>query len=176
MPLSAKSEKILNKMISKYGKKKGTSIFYATANKRGLKPETWSESKIKLVDNLIVESCGLIILISSGSDLIDYNKYFADKIIQNGIELDIANGCFVTDCDHNIKNFPELVGHDISDIMDYVFEITDNENFITDVKLETVSTGGIAYKPSSLENNKDDEDEEMDESSNSQISKLNLDH
>lgn len=30
---------VLEKMIREYGKKKGTSVFYATANKKNLKPK-----------------------------------------------------------------------------------------------------------------------------------------
>lgn len=34
MPLTSKGTQILSKMQSRYGAKKGTSVFYATANKR----------------------------------------------------------------------------------------------------------------------------------------------
>ena len=34
MPLTAKGRKILRAMRKRYGKKKGTSVFYASANKR----------------------------------------------------------------------------------------------------------------------------------------------
>jgi hypothetical protein len=37
MPLSAKGEKILSKMRSEYGTKKGTSVFYASRNKGTIK-------------------------------------------------------------------------------------------------------------------------------------------
>lgn len=43
MPISeyfgGKGEKVLAELIKKHGKKKGTQIFYATANKQGMKPE-----------------------------------------------------------------------------------------------------------------------------------------
>jgi len=37
MPLNSKGMKILAEIINKYGKKKGTSIFYALENKGKLK-------------------------------------------------------------------------------------------------------------------------------------------
>lgn len=33
MPLTSKGKTILGKMVSEYGKKKGTSVFYASINK-----------------------------------------------------------------------------------------------------------------------------------------------
>lgn len=33
MPLSSKEEKIMRSMVSRYGKKKGKSVFYASATK-----------------------------------------------------------------------------------------------------------------------------------------------
>lgn len=42
MPIGAyfkgKGEEVMKKMQARYGEKKGTSVFYAEANKMGLKP------------------------------------------------------------------------------------------------------------------------------------------
>lgn len=42
MPVSeyfrGKGEKVLSDMESRYGEKKGKQVFYATANKKGMKP------------------------------------------------------------------------------------------------------------------------------------------
>ena len=45
MPLNAKASKVLRSMIDRYGSKKGERIFYATANKRKLTPETWEKKE-----------------------------------------------------------------------------------------------------------------------------------
>ena len=37
MPLSETGSKVLKQMKKRYGKKKGTSVFYATMKKRGMK-------------------------------------------------------------------------------------------------------------------------------------------
>ena len=43
MPLTTKGESILSHMMKEYGKKKGKSVFYASANKgtiKGVEPKT----------------------------------------------------------------------------------------------------------------------------------------
>lgn len=49
MPISAyyhgSGEKVMSDMMNRYGAKKGKSVFYATANKRGQKPSAKSQSK-----------------------------------------------------------------------------------------------------------------------------------
>lgn len=48
MPLSATSKEVMNSMQKEYGAKKGKSVFYATANKKGGKPEaagTWKKKQ-----------------------------------------------------------------------------------------------------------------------------------
>ncbi len=50
MPLSAKDEKILDKMRHTYGQKKGESVFYASVNKGTIKadhPKTTKDAKKK---------------------------------------------------------------------------------------------------------------------------------
>jgi hypothetical protein len=47
MPLSDTSEKVMQSMQKQYGKKKGESVFYATANKKGGRAEAASTWKKK---------------------------------------------------------------------------------------------------------------------------------
>ena len=50
MPLSETSQKVLDSMKEQYGDKKGESVFYATANKKGGKAEdasTWKKKDDK---------------------------------------------------------------------------------------------------------------------------------
>jgi len=43
MPLNERASKVLADMKQRYGDKKGEQIFYATANKKKLTPETWAK-------------------------------------------------------------------------------------------------------------------------------------
>jgi len=179
MPKSKTAQKIYDSMIEKHGEEAGKRIFYATANKQNRDPDNWEvRESLKLVDNLIVEDAGVIIIIPAGSSIKDQTMVHVENIIKNGIVLDLEEDyCTACDCDHNREFHPNLIGSDIGEIMSMVMEFADDSGMNTHVVpvSETVGIGAIAMKPAALEV-EDDEDEDVKESSNSQVSELQQDY
>jgi hypothetical protein len=49
MPLNDRAAKVLREMKARYGDSEGERVFYATANKQGRTPETWSKTAMPSV-------------------------------------------------------------------------------------------------------------------------------
>lgn len=180
MPKSKSAKSIMTKMKEKYGEEEGEKIFYAIANKQGRDPDTYKKESLTLVDNVIAESNGVMIIIPAGSMVRDQREVYVEQFLKNGVMVDVDGDCLVcSDCEHNAALYPDLIGEDITDIMDMAMAIASQIGVATNVApvTETVGTGAIAIVPAALntkddKTSKDDDDEEIDEASNSQISSL----
>ena len=152
MPKSRSAKKILQRMKDKYGSEQGERVFYATANKQGRDPDTYKKESFKILGDLIVESAGIIIVISNGSEASDLNQHYVEKIIKNGIMVNYGGDCCIaTDCEHNSIHYPDLVGCDVTELMDMVIDCAESCGFDTNIDvMETVGTGAIAMVPNAL--------------------------
>lgn len=164
MPKSKSAKKILQKMKDKYGTEDGTRIFYATANKQDRDPDTFKKESFKILGNLIVESAGIIIIINQGAEATKLEDY-VESILANGMAVDVHDDCMIaTDCEHNAIHFPELMGSDVTELMNSVFDCADECGITTNIQvMETLGTGAIAMVPNAITSEEEDEDEDEEE-------------